>query len=299
MNLNNHKGFSLVSVLVTISLLGAVSLGVMHLIKNIQQGQNFAKNVADEMELRTEIRMLLDNEKFCRVSLAGDGPQGTPSNPVQFNKVDIDEDSEGMDVELWLSNQKGDARTTKKFSTSDSAKNKYGQLKILSMKLLMNNESGINYSESSGHEDVGELRIQILKQVSETQTRTIPLTFPVVVGMSTDTNGKSTILSCSRVGAAKQSKIASGQNVVGPNPSLNSSIINLEDYGFNPTGNDPHIIVSERDYNFASADGNTMDASYCGFTKSSKLVFVVVCWASPNNSDGTVQSSFDWIAIQN
>lgn len=92
-------------------------------------------------------------------------------------------------------------------------------------------------------------------------------------------------------------KVASAQNVIGSNPS-GSITIDLEDFGFNPLGSDPHIIVSERDYNYDAVDGNTMDASYCGFSKLSKLKFSVICWASPDNSPGVVRSSFDWMAIQ-
>lgn len=293
-----EKGFSLTSVLVAAALLGAVALGVMQVMKNIGQGQSFAKTVADEMELRTEIRMLLDEERFCRVSLAGNGPLGTPTTPVTFQKTSIDQDGEGLDVELWLSNQTGLNRTQKKFSASDTTVNKYGKLKIISMKLLMNNQTGINYSASPYHMDMGEILVKAEKSVSETQTPIIPMKFPVMVSMSTASDGTSTLLSCTRLDANKP-RVASGQNVVGPNDATNESVINLATYGFSSTGADPHIIVSERDYNYIAADQNTMDASYCGFTKVSKLVFRVTCWASTNSDGATVQSTFDWIAIQN
>ncbi len=92
--------------------------------------------------------------------------------------------------------------------------------------------------------------------------------------------------------------VASGQNVLGPNSATNQAVIDLGDHGFDPNGADPHIIVSQRNYNANSVDGNTMDASFCGFTKVSKLVFTTTCWASTNASGGTVRSSFDWMAVQ-
>ncbi|MCT4580428.1 MAG: hypothetical protein N4A35_03345 [Flavobacteriales bacterium] len=92
--------------------------------------------------------------------------------------------------------------------------------------------------------------------------------------------------------------IASGQNVTGPNASNNGATIDLSTYGFVASGPAPHIIVSQRNYNANSVDGNTMDASFCGFTKTSNLVFQTQCWVSPNSSSGVVRSSFDWIAIQ-
>lgn len=92
-------------------------------------------------------------------------------------------------------------------------------------------------------------------------------------------------------------KTASGENVIGSNP-LGEVSVDLEAHGFDPSGADPHILVSERDYNFDGVDGNTMDASYCGYTRISKLKFTVHCWASTNSSSGSERSSFDWIAIQ-
>lgn len=92
--------------------------------------------------------------------------------------------------------------------------------------------------------------------------------------------------------------IASGQNVTGPNSSNNGATIDLSTYGFVASGPAPHIIVTQRNYNANSVDGNTMDASFCGFTKTSNLVFQTQCWVSTNSSSGVVRSSFDWIAIQ-
>jgi hypothetical protein len=91
---------------------------------------------------------------------------------------------------------------------------------------------------------------------------------------------------------------ASGQDVTGPNAKTNQAVINLADYDFDESGTDPHIIVSEHNFNYSESAGNTMDASYCGFEKISKLEFKVTCWASTNSSSSTVQSSFDWLAIQ-
>lgn len=294
-----NEGFSLAGVIVAAGLLGALAVGVMQVMKNMADGQAFASSSADELELRTEIRLLLEDEKFCRISFAGNGSFGTPSSPVVFKKSDIDENDEGLDVELWLSNQAGDQRTKKKFSASDNAFKKFGKIQIDELKLIMNNGTGFNYAQSPGHNDIGELRLTIQKRATTSQSRTIKMNFAVRIGMSTDASGSSTILTCSRIGEAKMPKIASGQNVVGPDALSNQAVINLATYGFDPTGEDPHIIVSERDSNYVAADGNTMDASYCGFTKTAKLSFVVTCWASTNPSDSSVQSSFDWLAVQN
>lgn len=107
--------------------------------------------------------------------------------------------------------------------------------------------------------------------------------------------GQRTILRCQNDDAGIL--VASGANVVGTNANGNVTI-DLATYGFDPLGSNPHIIVSERDYNYDAVDGNTMDASYCGFVRDSKLVFTVTCWASTNSSNANFRSSFDWMAIQ-
>ncbi|MDD4332969.1 MAG: hypothetical protein PHT51_02550 [Patescibacteria group bacterium] len=93
-------------------------------------------------------------------------------------------------------------------------------------------------------------------------------------------------------------KVASGQDEWSGSTLNITKQINLANYGFDLNGKEPHIIVSEHDYNKAASDGNTMDASYCGFTKENKLVFTVNCSVSTNNSSGSDASSFDWFAIQ-
>ncbi len=191
------KGFSLVQVLVSLALLSGVSLGFMQMMKNMDQGNTRAKSSVDEMELRSEINMILGNKNFCRVSLAGNGTEGNPLSPVTFKKQDIDQDNEGLHVELWLSNQAGNARVTKKFSGADSTKNTYGNIKISSIKLIMDNGVGSNYSSSQNHSDIGKIEIAIEKKQGSSDSRKMSLDFPVNLQMSTDANGVTTILSCS------------------------------------------------------------------------------------------------------
>jgi hypothetical protein len=196
MNIKNH-GFSLVQVLISISILGGISLAFMQMMKNMDQGNIRAKSSSDEMELRSEINLILGNRNFCRTSLAGNGTEGNPSNPVTFKKVDIDQETEGLDLDLWLSNQQGSVRSLKKFSAADLSKNTYGNIKIQSIKLIMNNGSGQNYTSSDNHSDVGKVKVVIEKKQGTSEGRVVNLDFPVSVQMKTDNNGISTILSCS------------------------------------------------------------------------------------------------------
>jgi len=74
----NQHGFTLIEVLIVAGIMGMLAVGAMQLFKNVNDGQTFASSNADEQDLRTEIRMILEDERFCRVSLAGNGPKNEP-----------------------------------------------------------------------------------------------------------------------------------------------------------------------------------------------------------------------------
>ncbi|EQC45306.1 hypothetical protein [Bacteriovorax sp. Seq25_V] len=193
---DNH-GFTLAQVMIAAALMGGLALGFMQIMKNINDGQSFANSMSDEMMMNNEINLILSEERYCRVSLAGDGEVGVPIAPVTFSKTDIDEDGEGLDIELFLSNQDGNARTIKKLSGTDPTRAKYGHLKIKSLKLLMNNSVGTTYSESASHLDMGVVRVAYEKKISSTKYREMTQDFPVKVRMKTNSMGESTILACS------------------------------------------------------------------------------------------------------
>lgn len=173
MRLINQKGFSLIQVMIAIGLSGGVALAIMRMVSTMEQAQTSSQSKMDELDLRTEIRMILNNDKHCRVSLAGDGPVGAPTSPVRFYKTNIDENNEGLDVELFVSNVAGDARSVKKLSATDTTANSIGRIKINSIKLLMNNGTGSNYPASTNHNDIGELRIVAEKSIAAGKKRDI------------------------------------------------------------------------------------------------------------------------------
>ncbi len=182
----------------------------MQMTKNMRDVQNFAQTNSDEVEFETSVRLLLNDEKHCRVSLAGNGPSGVPSDPVVFKKSEIDDETaEGLDIALYFANQAGDQRTLKKFNGQDNPgtddKSKFGKLTIKSLKLIMNNPTGAgaDYNNSSAHNDIGIIRAVLSKKMSSTQTREIISDFAVNVGMATgqspESSGETRILTCSRV----------------------------------------------------------------------------------------------------
>ncbi len=191
--LEQDKGFSLVSVMIALGLAGAVAVLVMKLTTSINKVKVEADSNQDEAMLASTVNLILSNEKHCRLSLLGDGPYGAPDvAPVGFEKKDIDEQGEGLDVELYFGNQVGDKRQTLKLSSTDTKAKKFGRLEIQSIKLLMNNGQGFNYTTSFGHSDVGVLQVNYKKPSG----RDIRKDFPLNVSMITNSVGKSFIVSC-------------------------------------------------------------------------------------------------------
>src|SRR5690606_13302406 len=96
---------------------------------------------------------------------------------VTFNKQNVDEDSEGLDVAFYLSNQAGDLRGIKKFNGANfpdgDDRSKLDKALIKSIKLIMNNGTGFNYTPAMNHRDMGIIRVTISKKVSLGATRDI------------------------------------------------------------------------------------------------------------------------------
>lgn len=205
--LNNQKGFSFIQVMIAAALLGGLSLVSMQLVKNISNVQNILEAKSDEMDLRAAMEMILRNESFCRVSIAGDGAGA----PTTFHKIDVDDtdnEDEGLNISLWYANQAGNTRTQKKLNGQNNPegddKSTFGKLKIRTLKLYMNNNpaSGpaVNYPNSANHNDMGLVRAVVEKRTNGSDTREVFLNFPVNVRMRTgqtpDASGETRILSC-------------------------------------------------------------------------------------------------------
>jgi type II secretory pathway pseudopilin PulG len=205
----NSKGFSLVQVLVASGMMGGLTLVLLQFIKNTNDVQASTQAKSEEMELRTSIRMILDDERYCRVSIAGNGVSGFPTVPVTFKKQNVDDSAtEGLDISLYYSNQTGDTRTLKKFNGANnpgtSDRSNFGKLIIKSIKLIMNNSvtPGPNYADKASHSDIGVLRAIVTRKTSMTTSRDSILDFDVIVGMATgqspQTPGVTKLLSCTR-----------------------------------------------------------------------------------------------------
>ncbi|MBT4791966.1 MAG: hypothetical protein HON90_10375 [Halobacteriovoraceae bacterium] len=195
--------------MIAVGLLGGLSLALMQVMKNVNDGQSRTAFISDEAELSISINMILDNANYCKMSLSG----------MTFEKKDIDfggdkveksssytKISEGLNVELWYSNIAGDTKTTKMFNGADNIvgddRSQFGKLKIKSMKLVMfNGPTGClldNYCLGDANES-GQIVVLYDKKINSSQTRPTIKTFPLNLGFTTDGFGVTTIKSCSRV----------------------------------------------------------------------------------------------------
>ncbi len=261
------SGFSLVSVLMATALMGGLAVMFMQMMKNMNQGQGYVEAAAEEVALRNEIDMILGNPKFCRVSLAGPGPAGSPTSPETFFKRDITdlENDPGKEVELWLADTTGEERTNKKFDALDPAKNKYGKLKLKEIKLYMTNGDDQNYPDASYHDDMGELLVKYEKPIGSNKTREMVAKFPLTVGMST-TSGETTIVSCS--------KSAGGNSASLTGYSSNCRIRLSHRDNTDPWRHSPYLDMSKpgfvgirQDGRMNSDDRLRVRMSNCGFTE--------------------------------
>ena len=195
--LKNSLGFSLVEIMVAIGLAGGLALVITKISQNMNSVQNEAESASEENELKLEFRMILDNSDHCTVSLAGLDPS---TSPVKFRKKNIDDvATEGLPVELFQAEKNGTGTVIarhKKFTSNptdpSSTLIKQRKVKILSMLLTMPSAPlNSNYAQANKHTDIGRLIVMVSKN-----KRTKRLDLPIVVTMSTDSSGNSTILQC-------------------------------------------------------------------------------------------------------
>ena len=207
----NQKGISLIQVTIAAGMLGGLALVSTQLLNNMKSGQVGVEASSDEMSLRWEVQTILNNEDFCRVSLAGLGPIGTPDTPVIFKKDEHDgeNDTDGLDIKLYLAqkNNAGLESRNLKFTThlDDAVKGQYGKIKIEDIYLRFNNGQGFNYPDNPGHIDIAELTMIIEKKLSLTSSQQKILKFPVNVFMSTSSDD-TTILGCGKISSPGASK---------------------------------------------------------------------------------------------
>ena len=251
MKLNNQKGFSLIQVMIAVGIMAALSVTYLKQMSAMNQGQKNIDSNFDEIALKSQVYMLLQNKNFCRISLAGIGIEGLPSSPVVFKREDIDnpdalaDPSKDIHINLYYANQDGDQRTQKILNGAEDPnisdpsfvdKSKFGQLIIDSLKLYMNNGSG-NYADTSFYSEMGIIRMRYRKQRRKDQFINLIHDFPITIGMSTgqspEASGETRIINCDTVspflGGVLDYDVIS---VTIPRGGVNSTTVSIHDYRF-------------------------------------------------------------------
>ncbi len=139
----NQSGLGIVQVLIATAMLGALSLGVMQVSKNMSDVNRDAHSSLDVLMLKEEIYSIINDSEECSFSI-NDG--------IQFKRSEIDDkETEGRNLELFLARydsvQKKRVKGEKRFSATDEKFSKYGKIKIKKIKMVL--DPGSDYSEGT------------------------------------------------------------------------------------------------------------------------------------------------------
>lgn len=210
MKMTKKNGFTLVEILMAVSVLAFLAVILM---KIISRNTNTALNLKNSYQiesLKNEMIFILKGENDCRVSFAGEitapGPRGEPVTPITFYKLDHDGYDtagnnivgEGLPIIIALSNPAGTSVSTIKFQDND----KYFGLVIETIRLVFRSMPVANYSENIvnlQHQDYGELRVKVRKKIGNDVENTVTFNIRLNFYLKTDASNLTTILSCSRI----------------------------------------------------------------------------------------------------
>lgn len=212
---NNQKGFSLVGVTVAAALMGGLALMMMRIMDNINSGKIFMEAMADEDDLRSSLKILLENSKHCSISLRGKTFKKKEIDfdnlPISRSTSNFNSSSEGLDIDLWYSDMGGVNKTRKRFNGADYPGSRdlsqFGRIKIKTIKLVMNNGNGPcsgNYCDNESS-DLGQIAILYEKPIRLGKMREQKLVFDINVKMQTS-SAVSTIDSCALKLAGEEEK---------------------------------------------------------------------------------------------
>lgn len=189
---SNQKGFSLIQITVAMGLLGGLALLSMQIMDSVKKNALKMNSLNEEVSIVNQINLILSHPKHCRISLAGEGPEGNPNNPVTFKKQNVDEEqknNEGIDVSFYFADSTGEKRA-RELSVSPIVKIKSAKL-YLPNRVDKDKPSKLNYDNSLSHTDFGEIVVTLDRMHSNS----IKKRFGVSVWLETKSS-KTTILGC-------------------------------------------------------------------------------------------------------
>ena len=216
-NFKNVCGFSLLEMVVAAGIGGMLSLALTHVFKQAGEGQQEVEGIRDELQLQKEISRLLSNKNHCTVSLREMKDANNNDVPTVFEKTNI-QGLQGVDIELFTSNQAGTARDVRKFFPGK----KFGRWTLNSLELVLDPSTG-DHSPDRENEDIGNILVTLGRKVDRRNVSKT-LSFPIQVRVSTGSlpNPRSTLLVCESeaAGSSKFSAITATPSGVAINGSL-------------------------------------------------------------------------------
>lgn len=187
--ITNEKGMTLVNVLVAAGIIGGLGLVIMQISQNANSIQKKMDSDLEVAQLVNEIKLLLDDENSCTVSLQG----------LTFKKSKADDPSdllEGIPLELYLPSSDGLLRGRKKISAIDPQLSKRKNIQINSLKLYMDGDQTGDYPESVSHKDYGTVWLTYSYQQGAKMHQNKKKSFLLKLKLSTDSSKITNIESC-------------------------------------------------------------------------------------------------------
>lgn len=184
-----QSGLGIVQVLIATAMLGALSLGVMQVSKNMTDVNRYANSSLDLLMLKEEIYSIINDPNECSFSI---------NNGPQFKRTEIDdEETEGRNLELYLSSydptQKKRVKGAKRFSATDEKLSKYGNIKIKKIKMVLDptNPAGGEYSEGT-LTDTG----RVIVEFEKAEGKVLKFEIPTKLEVLTDSANQSKFTRC-------------------------------------------------------------------------------------------------------
>lgn len=181
----NQSGLGIVQVLIATAMLGALSLGVMQVSKNMTDVNRNANSSLDFLMLKEEIYSIINDPNDCSNSI-NDG--------IEFKKSDIDDkETEGRNIELYLS-KLDKTRGKKRFSASDSDYSKYGNIKIKKIKMVLDTPTGTpggDYPEGNKTD-----RGWVVVELEKADGKDLKFEIPTKVEVVTNSTNNSKLTKC-------------------------------------------------------------------------------------------------------
>lgn len=197
------KGIMLVQVILASAMMAGIAVLFMQLSKNMSTTQSIVFAKSDIIDLKREMRLILDDRRYCDATITDNGPAGAMANPILFYKSNVDNpmSGNGIDISFFLTDTTGTVKTNKKLNGADNPGandvSRYGALTIKSMKLYFDNAPlAVNYLPNASHVEMANLQVITEDQISPTKAIQKIVTIPIKVELSTDTSGESTIKRC-------------------------------------------------------------------------------------------------------